>query len=159
MTTSEQGRGLRIALDLIFLALALVFFLALGLPDLSAGHGYRRLDVASACCATSSARAKKAKDPREMVGYTAGSMIARGWICALIIFGVGIATEDEVGSSAAVLFVLTFTFYLSVSMIRGRSSRSPSDGGGNRQPGPRPARARATTTAAAWRPSGSSSSA
>jgi hypothetical protein len=63
------------------------------------------------------ARARNADDPREMVGYLAGSMIARGWICALIIFGVGIATEDEVGLSAAVLFVFTFTFYLTITMI------------------------------------------
>ena len=29
----------------------------------------------------------------------------------------GLATEDDVGLSAAVLFVMTFTFYLTVSMI------------------------------------------
>ena len=117
--TSETGRGMRIArnVDLIFLAVALVFFLALGLPLLGwltaagAWVGQRLLrDFLNA-------RARKAEDPREMVGYLAGSMIARGWLCALIIFGVGIATENEVGLSAAVLFVLTFTFYLSVSMI------------------------------------------
>lgn len=117
--TPETGRGMRIArnVDLIFLALALGVFLALGLPLLgwltaaAAWVGQRLLrDFLNA-------RARKAEDPREMVGYLAGSMIARGWLCALIIFGVGIATEDEVGLSAAVLFVMTFTFYLSVSMI------------------------------------------
>jgi hypothetical protein len=104
-------------IDLIFLALALGVFLALGLPILGwvtaagAWIGQRLLrDFLNA-------RARKAEDPREMVGYLAGSMIARGWICALIIFGVGIATEDDVGLSAAVLFVFTFTFYLTVSMI------------------------------------------
>lgn len=103
--------------DLIFLALALVFFLALGLPILgwvtAAGAWVSQRLLRDFL----NARARKAEDTREMVGYLAGSMIARGWICALIIFGVGIATDDEVGLSAAVLFVLTFTFYLSVSMI------------------------------------------
>jgi hypothetical protein len=103
--------------DLIFLALALGIFLALGLPILGWATAAGAWVAQRLLRDFLSGRAKKAEDPREMVGYLAGSMIARGWICALIIFGVGIATEDEVGLSAAVLFVMTFTFYLSVSMI------------------------------------------
>jgi hypothetical protein len=103
--------------DLIFLALALIVFLAAGLPLLGwvtaagAWVGQRLLRDFMA------SRARSATDVRGQVGYLAGSMIARGWIVALVIFGVGLATEDSVGLSAAVLFVLTFTFYLSVSMI------------------------------------------
>lgn len=103
--------------DLIFLVLALGFFLALGLPVLGwvtgagawVGQRLVRDFLAS--------RARKADDPREVVGYLAGSMIGRGWIVALVIFGIGLATEDSVGLSAAVLFVMTFTVYLTVSMI------------------------------------------
>ncbi len=117
--TARAGTGMKIArnVDLIFLALALVVFLAAGLPILGwvtgagawVGQRLVRDFLAS--------RAKKADDPREMVGYLAGSMIGRGWIVALIIFGVGLATEDDVGLSAAILFVFTFTFNLTVSMI------------------------------------------
>ena len=46
-----------------------------------------------------------------------GSLIGRGWLCSLIIFGVGFATEDEVGLSAALLFIATFTLYLTITMI------------------------------------------
>ena len=117
--SSDTGRGMRIArnVDVIFLALALVFFLALGLPILGWVTGAGAWLAQRLLRDVLSARARKAEDPREMVGYLAGSMIGRGWLCALIIFGVGLATEDDVGLSAAVLFVLTFTFYLTVSMI------------------------------------------
>lgn len=117
--SSEHGNGMRIArnVDLIFLAVALGVFLALGLPILgwvtAAGAWVAQRLVRDFL----TSRARKAEDPREMVGYLAGSMIGRGWLCALIIFGVGLATEDAVGLSAAVLFVMTFTFYLTVSMI------------------------------------------
>ena len=125
--TPSTSRGMRIArnVDLILLALALPVFLALGLPFLgwataaAAWVGQRLVrDFLNA-------RARRAEDPREMVGYLAGSMIARGWLCALLIFGVGIATEDDVGLSAAVLFVMTFTLYLSVSMITRPFDREP----------------------------------
>ena len=46
-------------------------------------------------------RAEASDDPRVVAGWTAGSMIARGWFCALAIFGVGIAEGDEAGLSAA----------------------------------------------------------
>ena len=117
--TSEAGRGMRIArnIDLIFLALALGIFLALGLPILGWVTGAGAWVAQRLVRDFLTARARKAEDPREMVGYLAGSMIGRGWLCALIIFGVGLATEDDVGLSAAVLFVMTFTFYLTVSMI------------------------------------------
>lgn len=103
--------------DLILLAVALIVFLATGLPILGwvtgagawVGQRLVRDFLAS--------RARKADDPREIVGYLAGSMIGRGWIVALVIFGVGLATEDSVGLSAAVLFVMTFTLYFTVSMI------------------------------------------
>jgi len=117
--TSEDGRGMRIArnVDLIFLAVALGIFLALGLPILGWVTGAGAWVAQRLLRDFLAGRASKAEDPREVVGYLAGSMIARGWICALIIFGVGLATEDDVGLSAAVLFVFTFTFYLTVSII------------------------------------------
>jgi hypothetical protein len=117
--TSETGRGMRIArnVDLIFLAVALGIFLALGLPILGWVTGAGAWVSQRLLRDFLTARARKAEDPREMVGYLAGSMIGRGWLCALIIFGVGLATSDDVGLSAAVLFVFTFTFYLTVSMI------------------------------------------
>jgi hypothetical protein len=62
-------------------------------------------------------RAEASEDPRIVAGYTAGSMIARGWMCALAIFGVGLAEGDEAGLSAALLVIALFTVYFTVRMI------------------------------------------
>ena len=62
-------------------------------------------------------RAEASDDPRVVAGWTAGSMIARGWFCALAIFGVGIAEGDEAGLSAALLVIALFTVYFVVRMI------------------------------------------
>jgi hypothetical protein len=62
-------------------------------------------------------RAEASDDPRVVAGWTAGSMIARGWFCALAIFGVGLAEGDEAGLSAAVLVITLFTVYFMVRMI------------------------------------------
>jgi hypothetical protein len=62
-------------------------------------------------------RAEASDDPRVVAGYTAGSMIARGWMCALAIFGVGLAAGDDAGLSAALLVIALFTVYFTVRMI------------------------------------------
>ena len=62
-------------------------------------------------------RAEASDDPRVVAGYTAGSMIARGWLCALAIFGVGIAAGDDAGLAAALLVIGLFTVYFTVRMI------------------------------------------
>lgn len=96
-------------LDLVVLALALVVFLATGLPILGyltaagiwamwrlVGHFAERL-------------AEQTDDPRRTVGLLAGSMIGRGWAMGLILLAVGLAAGDDVGLSAAVLCVFLFT--------------------------------------------------
>lgn len=62
-------------------------------------------------------RAEASDDPRIVAGYTAGSMIARGWLCALAIFGVGLAAGDDAGLAAALLVIGLFTVYFTVRMI------------------------------------------
>ncbi len=103
--------------DLIVLALALPLFLLTGLPILGWATAAVAWVLQRVVRDFFNSRARKTDDPRAMAGFLAGSMIARGWVVALIIFGAGIATEDEVGLSAALLFVATFTFYLSASMF------------------------------------------
>jgi hypothetical protein len=61
--------------------------------------------------------AKKSDDPRTTVGLMAGGMIARGWLAAGIIFGVGLATTDEAGLSGALLFIGTFTIWFTTSLL------------------------------------------
>ena len=62
-------------------------------------------------------RAEASDDPRVVAGWTAGSMIVRGWACALAIFAVGVAEGDEAGLSAALLVIGLFTVYFLVRMI------------------------------------------
>ncbi len=47
-------------------------------------------------------------DLRRVVGLVVASMIPRGWLVALAIFGAGLA-EREAGLSAAVLAIVLFT--------------------------------------------------
>lgn len=58
-------------------------------------------------------------DMRKVAGLTAGSMIGRGWLTALAIFGGWFAAgrEDPVGLSAALLVIVCFTVYFSTAMV------------------------------------------
>lgn len=103
-------------LDLLVLALALPIFLVAGFPLL----GYAATALAwlaqRGIRALLERQAAAADDPRTMVGLTAASMIARGWLVALTIFGAGMV-EREAGLAAAVLAIALFTVFLSSEMV------------------------------------------
>jgi hypothetical protein len=104
-------------LDLVVLLLALPLFLLADLPIaayLVAGGAWILQRIVQLLMQR---RAEASDDPRVVAGWTAGSMIARGWFCALAIFGVGLAEGDEAGLSAAVLVIALFTVYFMVRMI------------------------------------------
>jgi hypothetical protein len=104
-------------LDLCVLALALPVFLLAGFPisgylvGAGAWLAQRAIQVAVL------RRAAASRDPRTVVGIAAGSMIARGWFCAIAIFLVGILDSDEAGLAAALLVIALFTVYFTVEMI------------------------------------------
>ena len=104
-------------LDLVVLALALPIFVLAGLPLAGYAAGAGAWLVQRAIQVTLERRAKASDDPRTVVGLTAGSMIGRGWLVALTIFGVGVAVDREAGLSAAVLVIVLFTVYFTVTMI------------------------------------------
>lgn len=110
-------------LDLVILALALPIFLAAGFPLLGWGAtalawlGQRGIHYVL------SARAAASDDPRTIAGLLAGSMIGRGWMTALAVFGAGLV-EREAGLAAAVFVLLLFTVYFSTNMIT-RSFEAP----------------------------------
>lgn len=116
-TREEPGllRALR-NLDLAILALALPLFVAADLPlaGYAAAGGAWLLQRAIKLIVTR--RAEAAEDARTTVGLIAGGMIARGWLAAGIVFGVGIATDDRTGLSAAVLFIALFTIYFTMTL-------------------------------------------
>ena len=107
-------------LDLALLALALPVFLVADLPFLGwltaaviwglwRGIGHWADQRAAAAAAEN--------DPRKMAGIAAGSMIGRGWLLGLILLGVGLATNDDVGLSAALLALALFTVHFTFKLI------------------------------------------
>jgi hypothetical protein len=104
-------------LDLALLALALPVFAVLGLPLL----GWLTAAVIwllwRGIGEWSDRRAASAEDPRTMAGIAAGSMIGRGWLLGLILLAVGLATDDDVGLSAAVLALALFTVHFTFKLI------------------------------------------
>jgi hypothetical protein len=104
-------------LDVIALAAALPLFLLAGLP--LAGYvvaalawlAQRAIQLAIQKRATASA------DPRAIVGLTAGGMIARSWLVAGAIFGVGLVAGDEDGLAAAALVIALFTIYFAIQLV------------------------------------------
>jgi hypothetical protein len=104
-------------LDLVVLLLALPLFLLAELPLAAYAVGGGAWIVQRIVQVLMQRRAEASDDPRVVAGWTAGSMIARGWFCALAIFGVGLAAGDEAGLSAALLVIALFTVYFVVRMI------------------------------------------
>ena len=106
-------------LDLVVLVLALPVFIAAGWPL----SGYATAAVAwiaqKGIKHVMEQRAAASDDPRVVVGLTAGSMVARGWLAAITIFaGYLLAGQDDaVGLAAAVLLVVLFTAYFTVSLF------------------------------------------
>lgn len=104
-------------LDLLVLLAVLPLFVFAGLPLEAYLVGGGVWIVQRAIQIVLQRRAEASDDPRIVAGYTAGSMIARGWLCALAIFGVGLAAGDDAGLSAALLVIGLFTVYFTVRMI------------------------------------------
>ena len=104
-------------IDFAALALALPVFILAGFPIVGYLVGGGAWIVQRIVQVYVQRRAAASSDPRTIVGLLAGSMIARGWFCAIAIFLCGILDSDNAGSAAAVLAVLLFTIYFTVQMI------------------------------------------
>jgi hypothetical protein len=106
-------------LDLVILAIALPIFVAAGWPLFGYATGAFAWLVQRAIAEVLARRAAASDDPRTVVGLTAGSMIGRGWLVALTIFGAYLiaGSDDDVGLAAAVLIVVLFTAYFTVNLI------------------------------------------
>ncbi|CAB4874598.1 unannotated protein [freshwater metagenome] len=103
-------------LDLAMLALALPVFLVAGWPMLGYGAGALAWIAQRALQHWTTQKAGATDDPRKVAGIMTGSLIGRGWLAALIIFGAGMI-ENDAGLAAAVLVIVLFTVYFTASMI------------------------------------------
>lgn len=104
-------------LDLLLLALALVVFAVAELPMLgwvvAAGIWglWRGIEW------WTERRLAGERDPKRLAGIAAGSLIGRGWLLGLILLGAGLATDREVGLSAALLVLALFTVHFTFKLI------------------------------------------
>jgi hypothetical protein len=104
-------------LDFVALALALPVFILADFPIAGYLVGGGAWVVQRAVQLYVLRRVAASRDPRTIVGLTAGSMIARGWFCAIAIFLAGIIGDDDTGLAAAVLVVMLFTVYFGIQMV------------------------------------------
>jgi hypothetical protein len=102
-------------LDLVLLAVALPVFLLAHLPVLGWAGITAAWCAQRAIDAYTKRRAAASNDPRTVAGLLTGSMIGRGWLIALTIFGVGLY-KREAGLAAAVLAIALFTIYFTVQI-------------------------------------------
>jgi hypothetical protein len=108
------ARALR-HVDLLVLLVALGIFLAAGLPLLGWGAAAAAWLAQRLIGTVLERQARAATEPRAVAGLMVASMLTRGWLVALAIFGAGLI-ENDAGLAAAVLFLLLFTMHLTVNM-------------------------------------------
>jgi hypothetical protein len=104
-------------LDFLALALALPVFILADFPIAGYLVGGGAWIVQRAIQLYVNRRVKASRDPRTIVGLLAGSMIARGWFCAIAIFLCGLVVDNDAGLAAAVLVVALFTVYFGMQMV------------------------------------------
>jgi hypothetical protein len=104
-------------LDLVLLALALVLFLAVGLPILGWVTAAVIWGLWRGIGEWAERRAAAATHPKQTAGWAAGSMVGRGWLLGLILLGSGLAAGEDVGLSAAVLVFVIFTVHFTLKII------------------------------------------
>jgi hypothetical protein len=115
--TEPPGTALRLVrhLDLAILALALPLFVLADFPLFGYATGAAAWLAQRGIQVLVERRAAASNDLRTVSGLMAGSMVGRGWLVALAIFGAGLA-EREAGLSAAILFIALFTASFTIRM-------------------------------------------
>jgi hypothetical protein len=104
-------RGLRIAqyMDVGVLIAALPIFLLGDLPIAGWAVGAGGYVIQRIVRDVLANKARESEDPRTVAGILVASMLARGFLIALALLGVGLAVSNKAGLCAAVLFLAAFT--------------------------------------------------
>jgi len=103
-------------LDLVVLAVAFPIFVVADFPLLGYAAATLAWLLQRGVQALLLRRATAAQDVRGAVGIAAASMIGRGYLVALTIFGAGLI-ERKAGLAAAILVIVLFTVYFATSLI------------------------------------------
>lgn len=113
-------------LDISLLVFALPIFIGAGLPILGWAGGSAAYVLQRLIGVLLTRSASQAGDLPGFLGVMVGGVIARGFLVALAIFGIGLVDGDA-GAAAGVLFLAAFTVYFTMSLIlrpyRGRQPK------------------------------------
>lgn len=104
-------------LDLVLLTLALPLFLGTGLPMVGYAGGAIAYLAQRVVGDFLAARAERAKELRSELALIGGSMVGRGWLAALLIFGTYLVEDEEAGLAAALLFLAVFTVGFTITLL------------------------------------------
>jgi hypothetical protein len=103
-------------LDIGLLIVALPIFIGAGLPILGWIGGSAAYVLQKAIGVLLNRSASQAEDVTGLLGVMVGGVIARGFLVALSIFGVGMINGDA-GASAGFLFLAAFTVYFTMALV------------------------------------------
>ena len=103
-------------LDLVVVAVAFPIFVVADFPLLGYAAATLAWLLQRGVQALLLRRATAAQDVRGAVGIAAASMIGRGYLVALTIFGAGLI-ERKAGLAAAILVIVLFTVYFATSLL------------------------------------------
>jgi hypothetical protein len=103
-------------LDIAFLVIALPVFIVGGFPLAGWAVGAGAYVAQKALGEYTRRKANAAENPRDIVGWMAGSLLLRGWFAAIAIFLVGLHNSDA-GLAAAIVFLAAFTIFFSTRMM------------------------------------------
>lgn len=103
-------------LDIALLVIALPVFVAAGFPLGGWAVGAGAYVAQKALAEFTRRKADSAENPRDIVGWMAGSLLLRGWFAAIAIFLVGLK-DSNAGLAAAVVFLAAFTVFFSTRMM------------------------------------------
>ena len=103
-------------LDIAFLVVAFPVFIAAGFPLGGWAVGAGAYVLQKLLAQYTRKKADAAENPRDIVGWMAGSLLLRGWFAAIAIFLVGLNNADA-GLAAAIVFLGAFTIYFSTRMM------------------------------------------
>jgi hypothetical protein len=103
-------------LDIVLLVCALPIFIGAGLPILGWIGGSAAYIAQRVIGELLNRSATMAEDVSGVLGVMVGGTIARGFLVALTIFGVGMIDNDA-GASAGFLFLAAFTVYFTMALM------------------------------------------
>jgi hypothetical protein len=103
-------------LDIAFLVIALPVFIVASFPIAGWAVGAGAYVAQKLLAGYTRRKADAAENPRDIVGWMAGSLLLRGWFAASVFVLLGVTTADA-GLAAAIVFLGAFTIYFSTRMM------------------------------------------